>query len=125
MFIKFHFIIFHLIEGKEKVQLKNINFDIVRVSLGETFWTVPTGGGHGVELWAAGTTDGGCWHNGWGSGYSRLTQLLPILLIAQPIVLLPNTVAVSVVLGFKNGCRGLILVIPFKKKNVCDYSLKL
>lgn len=52
------------------------------------------------------------------------TDAARILLIAQPIVLSPNTAAVSVVLGFKNGCRGLILVIPFKK-NVCDYSLKL
>lgn len=69
MFIKFHFIIFHLVEGKEKVQLKKINFDIVRVSLGEIFWIVPTGGSHGVELWAASTTDGGL-------GYSRLKQLL-------------------------------------------------
>lgn len=94
--------------GERKSTTKKINFDIVRVSLGETFWIVPTGGSHGVELWAAGTTDGGL-------GYSRLTQLLPILLIAQPIVLLPNTAAVSMVLGFKNGCRGLILVIPFKK----------
>lgn len=71
MFIKFHFIIFHLVEGKEKVQLKKINFDIVRVSLGEIFWIVPTGGSHGVELWAAGTTDGGL-------GYSRLKQLLSL-----------------------------------------------
>lgn len=69
MFIKFHFIIFHLIEGKEKVQLKKINFDIVRVSLGETFWIVPTGGSHGVELWAAGTTDGGQVTADWRSSY--------------------------------------------------------
>lgn len=83
MFIKFHFIIFHLIEGKEKVQLKKINFNVVRVSLGETFWIVPTGGSHGVKLWAAGSRMG-----------ARLqqTEAAPIL-IAQPIVLLPNTVA--------------------------------
>lgn len=55
--------------GERKSTTEKFNFDIESVSLGEIFWIVPTGGSHGVELWAASTTDGGL-------GYSRLKQLL-------------------------------------------------